>query len=302
MSSTVRLTLRSSIVARLCGVGVAARAQDAAEQAANVEEIVVTGSSLRGVAPVGSNLVTVGRERDRGHRRANRAADPEDRAVRRRSAERGPGRLRQLRRRRHQRSDDSRPGRVGLEQHAGPAERPPHAGLRHQPRARRSEHHRAARARARRGAGGRRVVGLRLGRRRRRRQFHHAAQRRRRRSLGADGRRGRLRHLQRRRPRRHDLGRRLAAVLLQLLRPRQPRGRRSQTTSAPIRRRAAAATSRRTAAAPRASRSAARRITRRMRRRTPSPATAIRRCTPTCSRASGATASSRRSSRTSATD
>jgi iron complex outermembrane receptor protein len=41
------------------GIGATAAAQDAAVP--NVEEIVVTGSSLRGVAPVGSNLVTVGR-------------------------------------------------------------------------------------------------------------------------------------------------------------------------------------------------------------------------------------------------
>ncbi|HUQ52916.1 MAG TPA: TonB-dependent receptor [Gammaproteobacteria bacterium] len=60
MSSTVGLTLRSSIIAAL-GVSATAGAQNAAGQAPNVEEIVVTGSSLRGVAPVGSNLVTVGR-------------------------------------------------------------------------------------------------------------------------------------------------------------------------------------------------------------------------------------------------
>ncbi len=60
MSSTVGLTLRSSILAALgAGIGVTAAAQDAT---AGPEEIVVTGSSLRGVAPVGSNLVIVGRE------------------------------------------------------------------------------------------------------------------------------------------------------------------------------------------------------------------------------------------------
>ena len=167
--------------------------------------------------------------RHREHRRADRAADPEDRAVRRRAAERRAGGVRQLRRRRHQRPDDSRPRRVGVEQHADPAERSPHAGVRHQPRARRSEHRRAARARARRGARRRRVVGLRLRCRRGRRQFHHAAQRRRRRSVAADGRRrdaygtvnaGVLGGT--------TLGRRLAAHLLQLFRPRQPRSRRSR--------------------------------------------------------------------------
>ena len=62
MGSTVAITLRSSIIAAL-GVSGTAGAQDAANSTApNVEEIVVTGSSLRGVAPVGSNLVTVGRD------------------------------------------------------------------------------------------------------------------------------------------------------------------------------------------------------------------------------------------------
>src|SRR6185503_15848193 len=62
MSSTVGLSLRSAIIAAL-GVGATAAAQSAAGQTApgGEEEIVVTGSSLRGVAPVGSNLVTVGR-------------------------------------------------------------------------------------------------------------------------------------------------------------------------------------------------------------------------------------------------
>ena len=62
MGSTVATTLRSSIIAAL-GVSGTAGAQDAANSAApNVEEIVITGSSLRGVAPVGSNLVTVARD------------------------------------------------------------------------------------------------------------------------------------------------------------------------------------------------------------------------------------------------
>lgn len=62
MNSTVGLTLRLSISACLtAGIGAAATAQDASGQPVT-EEIVVTGSSLRGVAPVGSNLVTVGRD------------------------------------------------------------------------------------------------------------------------------------------------------------------------------------------------------------------------------------------------
>jgi iron complex outermembrane receptor protein len=60
MSSTVR----SSVVAAL-GVGfvtVVGTREAAAQPPTETEEIVVTGSTLRGVAPVGSNLVTVGRE------------------------------------------------------------------------------------------------------------------------------------------------------------------------------------------------------------------------------------------------
>jgi iron complex outermembrane receptor protein len=58
MGSSVGLTLRSSLIAAL-GLGATAAAQTASAQ--DVEELVITGSSLRGVAPVGSNLVTVGR-------------------------------------------------------------------------------------------------------------------------------------------------------------------------------------------------------------------------------------------------
>ena len=61
MSTTVGISLRSAIIAAL-GVGATAGVQNAAAQTTqDVEEIVVTGSSLRGVAPVGSNLVTLGR-------------------------------------------------------------------------------------------------------------------------------------------------------------------------------------------------------------------------------------------------
>ena len=62
MSSTIDLTLRSSIIAALgLGASAVATAQEAARPPA-IEEVVVTGSSLKGVAPVGSNLTTVGRE------------------------------------------------------------------------------------------------------------------------------------------------------------------------------------------------------------------------------------------------
>ena len=60
MSSNVR----SSVVTAL-GVGVVAVVgmhEASGQQPTATEEIVVTGSTLRGVAPVGSNLVTVGRE------------------------------------------------------------------------------------------------------------------------------------------------------------------------------------------------------------------------------------------------
>ena len=40
----------------LCGIASAADADT------SLEEIIVTGSSIKGAAPVGSNLITVGRE------------------------------------------------------------------------------------------------------------------------------------------------------------------------------------------------------------------------------------------------
>jgi len=51
------------IAMSLAATGAMAQAAPAGEAAANsVEEIVVTGTALRGVAPVGSNLVSVNRE------------------------------------------------------------------------------------------------------------------------------------------------------------------------------------------------------------------------------------------------
>ena len=65
MKSTVGVALRSSVIAAL-GVGAnVATAQEAARPP-GIEEVVVTGSSLKGVAPVGSNLTTVGREEIEG--------------------------------------------------------------------------------------------------------------------------------------------------------------------------------------------------------------------------------------------
>lgn len=58
-----RLAACSSVLALSLGFTTAALAQAApADSAASNEEIIVTGSSLKGVAPVGSNLATVGRE------------------------------------------------------------------------------------------------------------------------------------------------------------------------------------------------------------------------------------------------
>ena len=300
MSSTVGITLRSSIMAAL-GVG-----------GRRVRKTPRIGSAEpRGNRRHGLELARRGTRRlesrhrrarrNREHGRADRSADAEDRAVRRRAAERGTGSVRQLRRRRHERPDDTRPRCIGVEQHADPAERSSHAGLRHQSRARRSEHRRAARARASRGAGRRRFVGLRLRRRRGCRQLHHATQRRRSRSVAADGRWRRVRNGQCRGARRNDLGRRLAARLLQLFRPRQPRSRRPGLCA----RESNGARRPRLHVEPLRSgehhrRTPRRRTTRLTRRRAPSPATAIRRCTRTCSPARLVTASSRRFSKTSA--
>ena len=280
MGSTVALTLRSSIIAAL-GVSGTAGAQDAANSAApNVEEIVVTGSSLArcGTRRLESRHRWAGRHRE--HRRADGSADPEDRAVRRRVAERRAGRVRQLRRRRHQCADDSRPRGIGVEQHADPPERSPHAGLRHQPRARRSEHRRAARARARRGARRRRFVGLRLRCRRGRRQFHYAAQRRRSRSVAADRRGATPTGPSTRACSAERLGtaaRCSSPTTIPIATTSKPS---TATTCARTKRRAAAGTSRRTAAAPRASLSGRQTYLHAVHgARASSPAIAIRRCT-----------------------
>src|SRR5258706_6043978 len=53
----------SAIALLLLGpVTVAAQTAGNARTASQIEEVVVTGSSIKGVAPIGSNLVTVGRE------------------------------------------------------------------------------------------------------------------------------------------------------------------------------------------------------------------------------------------------
>lgn len=64
MRSKIRFAVQTSCVALSLGVASSAWAQAAAEDgdaSADAKEIVVTGSSLKGVAPVGSNLTTVSR-------------------------------------------------------------------------------------------------------------------------------------------------------------------------------------------------------------------------------------------------
>ena len=60
-----RGTIASGVLAAL-GLAGNAVAQEATRPAANddgkLEEVVVTGTSIRGAAPVGSNLITVGRD------------------------------------------------------------------------------------------------------------------------------------------------------------------------------------------------------------------------------------------------
>ena len=65
MNSTVALAVRHCLLAALgVSIGAAALAQDASTsvEGDTLEEVVVTGTSLKGVAPVGSNLVTIDRE------------------------------------------------------------------------------------------------------------------------------------------------------------------------------------------------------------------------------------------------
>lgn len=65
MNTKFRFAVQTSLIAISLGWSVSAAAQDAAADSeadkAGAAEIIVTGSSLKGVAPVGSNLTTVGR-------------------------------------------------------------------------------------------------------------------------------------------------------------------------------------------------------------------------------------------------
>ncbi len=68
MNTKTRLAVRTSLAACALSLSFAAQAQTTpaddqpADEAVDAKEIVVTGSSLRGVAPVGSNLTTVTRD------------------------------------------------------------------------------------------------------------------------------------------------------------------------------------------------------------------------------------------------
>ncbi len=190
MGSTVATTLRSSIIAAL-GVSGTAGAQDAANSAApNVEEIVVTGSSLRGVAPVGSNLVTIGRDEIE-----NTGAQTVQQILKTVPSIVGLQSAGQAAYGSFDGAGTNAPTIHGLGASASNStlillngHRMPVSGINHvlaDP-----EHRCSARARARRSARGRRFVGLRLRCRRGRRQFHYAPQRRRLRSVASD-RRGR---------------------------------------------------------------------------------------------------------------
>jgi iron complex outermembrane receptor protein len=59
MNRTVRFAVRASMLAV---AGAAVSLPLYAAETEELDEVVVTGSSIKGVAPVGSNLVTVGRE------------------------------------------------------------------------------------------------------------------------------------------------------------------------------------------------------------------------------------------------
>ncbi|MFM6932916.1 MAG: TonB-dependent receptor domain-containing protein [Novosphingobium sp.] len=65
MRSNIRFVVRTSVLALAMGWSVNSFAQTAADDSednADAKEIVVTGSSIKGVAPVGSNLTTVSRD------------------------------------------------------------------------------------------------------------------------------------------------------------------------------------------------------------------------------------------------
>jgi len=57
-----RGTVFWSTLGVLAGIAPGAQAQDPSATDDQLQEVIVTGTSIRGAAPVGSNLITVGRE------------------------------------------------------------------------------------------------------------------------------------------------------------------------------------------------------------------------------------------------
>ena len=140
MTRARRLGLTAStlpfVVFALSGAAIAqTKPAPAAEEAAPTDaEIVVTGSSLKGVAPVGSNLVTV----DRGDIE-NLGANTVQQVLKSVPAivglnSPGQGVISGVDR------VDPQPWCLGVQQHADPAQRPPPPRWRCQPCARRPEH------------------------------------------------------------------------------------------------------------------------------------------------------------------
>ena len=138
-----------------------------------LEEVTVTGSSLRGAPAVGSNLISLD------------AVSIEENAVSSvqqilqsvpqvwGSNAAGPGRIRLVRRVGPRRAADPRPRRRQQQQHAGRHRRPSLPADGRPPQPARSELHSAERAPARRSAGRGRILDLRLRRGRGRDQLHH---------------------------------------------------------------------------------------------------------------------------------
>ena len=133
-------------------------------------DIIVTGSTIRGVAPIGSNLVRSAWRRSRRQRpsTSRNSSTPCPRS-------RPPARCRRARTPFLLFAADPQPGGIVLEHHAGDRRRLAPARRRHAVLADRSQHHPDQRDPAGRGARGRRIVGLWFGRGRGRGQFHHAA-------------------------------------------------------------------------------------------------------------------------------
>src|ERR1043165_8920642 len=62
MRRTCGRALWGALVGVGASVGVSAQTADTSSSEEKLQEVVVTGTSIRGAAPVGANLITVGRE------------------------------------------------------------------------------------------------------------------------------------------------------------------------------------------------------------------------------------------------